>query len=284
MFTHFKSYSLKIKGQPYPIDRPKVMGILNTTHDSFFDGGKYHTTDSALYRVEVMLNEGADMIDIGGQSSRPGADMISEQAEIDRTVPVIAAIAKRFPDAVLSIDTFRAEVARQAVEVGVHIINDISAGEDDEKMLKTVSELQVPYIAMHKQGSTKTMQVDPQYTDVSHDILNYFTKKTELFKSMGIEDIILDPGFGFGKTLEHNYRLMHDLPLFHTFNRPILVGVSRKSMVCKLLKVNPENALNGSTVLHTVALLQGAHIIRVHDVKEAVEAVKIVGQLIMDNG
>ncbi len=283
MLTHFKSYSIKLNGRLYTIDQPKVMGILNTTHDSFFDGGKYHTIDSALSRVEVMLEEGADMIDVGGQSTRPGADMITLSEELQRTVPVIEAIHRRFPDLIISIDTFKADVARKAVEAGAGIINDVSAGDDDVEMLNTVAELQVPYIAMHKQGNPKTMQQDPQYKDVLLDILEYFSQKTELFRSMGIQNVIIDPGFGFGKTVEHNYRLMKNLKLFHSFERPVLVGVSRKSMICKLLKVDPKDALNGSTVLHTIALLQGAHIIRVHDVKEAREAVKIVQQLTIDN-
>jgi dihydropteroate synthase len=283
MFTHFKSHTLKIRGAEYRIDRPQVMGILNTTHDSFFDGGKYHTTDSALSRVEMMLKEGADMIDIGGQSSRPGADMISADEEKQRTMPIIEALIRRFPELLISIDTFRASVALHAVQAGASIVNDISAGDDDVDMIQTVARLQVPYIAMHKQGNSKTMQVDPQYEDVTGEVMSYLKLKNELYLSQGIHDVILDPGFGFGKTVAHNYRLMYDLHRFHELNCPILVGISRKSMVCKVLKVNPEKALNGSTVLHTVSLLQGAHILRVHDVKEAVEAVKICSQLTMNN-
>jgi dihydropteroate synthase len=278
MLTHFKSYSIKVNDKLFQLDCPKVMGILNTTYDSFYDGGKYHTIDSALQRVEDMLNEGADMVDIGGQSSRPGAEMISEHEESSRTIPVIKAIRQRFPDLILSIDTFRASVARQAIEAGAAIVNDISAGEDDKDMLQTVARLNVPYIAMHKQGLPKTMQQNPQYTDVAEDLMDYFTKKTELCRSLGIKDLIIDPGFGFGKTLKHNYELMDKLSLFHQFNCPILIGVSRKSMICQLLKVDPKDALNGSTVLHTIAVLQGAHILRVHDVKQAVETVKICGQ------
>lgn len=279
MFTHFKSCTLQIRGEAYLIDRPKVMGILNTTLNSFFDGGKYHTMDTALARVEMMLKEGADMIDVGGQSSRPGADMIHEDEELSRTIPVIAAISQRFPGILISIDTFRAGVAKQAIAAGAAIVNDISAGDDDVEMFETVAALGVPYIAMHKQGTPKTMQQDPQYADVTQEIMHYLKQKNELCQSMGIRDVIIDPGFGFGKTLEHNYRLMKDLNLFHELNCPLLVGVSRKSMVCKLLRLDPKDALNGSTVLHTVALLQGAHILRVHDVKEAVEAVKICGTL-----
>jgi dihydropteroate synthase len=279
MFTHFKSYSIKIKGKLYPLDRPMVMGILNTTNDSFYDGGKYHTIDSALLRTENMLNEGANLVDIGGQSSRPGANMISTDEELARTVPVIEAIRKRFPEAVISIDTFRAEVARQCIEAGADIVNDISAGDEDENMLKVVADARVPYIAMHKQGTPKDMQTDPQYKDVVLDVVEYFRQKLQHYQSIGIDNVIVDPGFGFGKTLDHNYSLMRGLDVFHALERPLLVGVSRKSMVCKLLKVDSKNALNGSTVLHTFALIKGAHILRVHDVKEAVEAVKICSQL-----
>lgn len=279
MFTHFKPRSIKIKGQQYSIDQPKVMGILNTTSDSFFDGGKYHTTDSALRHVETMLKEGADLIDVGGQSTRPGADMVGADEELRRTIPVISAIARQFPDALISIDTFRAVVALEAVQAGACIVNDISAGDDDADMIETVAKLQVPYIAMHKQGHAKTMQLDPQYGDVSSEVYTYLEERLARFREAGIRDVVLDPGFGFGKTLKHNYSLMRDLAQLHALNCPLLVGVSRKSMVCKLLKVDPRDALNGSTVLHTVALLQGAHILRVHDVRESVEAVKIVGKL-----
>ena len=275
MFAEYKPYSLKIKNKPFAPDGPVVMGILNTTEDSFFDGGKYHTTDQALFRCEAMLNQGAAIIDIGGQSTRPGAEMQSTDEELRRTVPIIAAIAARFPEALISIDTFRASVARQAIEAGACMVNDVSAGEDDADMLQTVAGMQVPYIAMHKQGIPKTMQDNPQYRDVCSEVINYLDQRLALMNRMGINDVILDPGFGFGKTLEHNYSLLKHLNLFHTLNRPLLIGVSRKSMVCKLLKTNPEHALNGSTALHMLALMQGAHILRVHDVKEAVECVRI---------
>ena len=281
MLSHFKSYSIKVNDKLFLLDRPRVMGILNTTNDSFYDGSKYHTIDSALYHVETMITEGADIIDIGGQSSRPGADMISPDEELKRTVPVVEAVKKRFPDTPVSIDTFRAVVARANIEAGAGIINDISAGEDDAEMLHTVARLRVPYIAMHKQGQPKTMQINPQYEDVTHTILDYFRDKIKLFQSHGLTDLIIDPGFGFGKTLAHNYSLMNELELFHELGCPLLIGVSRKSMVCKLLKVDPKDALNGSTVLHTVALLKGAHILRVHDVKEAVQAIRIVEQFRM---
>ena len=275
MLTDFKPYSIKIKGGLYIIDQPWVMGILNTTDDSFYDGGKYHTIDNALHQAEKMLMEGAKIIDIGGQSTRPGAVMTSEEEELQRTIPVVEALAKQFPEAILSIDTFRAEVAQKAVEAGAGIVNDVSAGDNDPGMMDMVVRLGVPYIAMHKQGDPATMQVDPQYEDVTQDVLLYLKQKTDILRDKGINDVIIDPGFGFGKNLEHNYRLMKQLQLFHTLNCPLMVGVSRKSIICKLLKVNPDKALNGSTALHTIALLKGAHILRVHDVKEAMEVVKI---------
>lgn len=279
MFAEYKPYSLKIKNIPYSITRPQVMGILNTTDDSFYDGGKYHTIDKALFRCEDMLHEGANIIDIGGQSTRPGADLITENEEIRRTAPVIDAIIKRFPDCIVSIDTFRAAVANHAVRAGAAIINDVSAGDDDEDMVKTVSRLQVPYIAMHKKGLPKTMQDQPHYENVLQEVKLYLENKVKLYQNAGIEDIVLDPGFGFGKTLDDNYQLLKHLETFHTLNCPLLVGVSRKSMVWKLLSTEPSKALNGSTALHMLALAKGAHILRVHDVKEAVECVKIAEEM-----
>lgn len=279
MFAEYKPYSLKIKNIPYSITRPQVMGILNTTDDSFYDGGKYHTIDKALFRCEDMLHEGANIIDIGGQSTRPGADLITENEEIRRTAPVIDAIIKRFPDCIVSIDTFRAAVANHAVRAGAAIINDVSAGDDDEDMVKTVSRLQVPYIAMHKKGLPKTMQDQPHYENVLQEVKSYLENKVKLYQNAGIEDIVLDPGFGFGKTLDDNYHLLKHLETFHTLNCPLLVGVSRKSMVWKLLSTEPSKALNGSTALHMLALAKGAHILRVHDVKEAVECVKIAEEM-----
>jgi dihydropteroate synthase len=279
MFAEYKPYSLKIKNINYSITRPQVMGILNTTDDSFYDGGKYHTIDKALFRCEDMLHEGADIIDIGGQSTRPGADMITEDEEIRRTAPIIDAIIKRFPDCIISIDTFRAAVANHAVRAGAAIINDVSAGDDDEDMVKIVSRLQVPYIAMHKKGLPKTMQDQPHYNDVLQEVKLYLENKLIIYREAGIEEVVLDPGFGFGKTLDDNYHLLKHLEVFHTLNCPILVGVSRKSMVWKLLATEPSKALNGSTALHMLALAKGAHILRVHDVKEAIECVKIAEEM-----
>jgi dihydropteroate synthase len=279
MFAEYKPYSLKIKNINYSITRPKVMGILNTTDDSFYDGGKYHTIDKALFRCEDMLHEGADIIDIGGQSTRPGADIITENEEIRRTAPVIDAIIKRFPDCIVSIDTFRAAVANHAIRAGAAIVNDVSAGDDDEDMIKTVSRLQVPYIAMHKKGLPKTMQDQPHYDNVLQEVKLYLENKLRIYRDAGIEDVVLDPGFGFGKTLDDNYHLLKHLDVFHTLNCPILVGISRKSMVWKLLATEPSKALNGSTALHMLALAKGAHFLRVHDVKEATECVKIAEEM-----
>ena len=279
MFAEYKPYSLKIKNINYSITRPQVMGILNTTDDSFYDGGKYHTIDKALFRCEDILHEGADIIDIGGQSTRPGADSITENEEIRRTAPVIDAIIKRFPDCIISIDTFRSAVANHAVRAGAAIVNDVSAGDDDEEMIRMVSRLQVPYIAMHKKGLPKTMQDQPHYEDVLHEVKLCLENKLRLYRDAGIEDIVLDPGFGFGKTLDNNYHLLKHLDVFHTLNCPILVGVSRKSMVWKLLATEPSKALNGSTALHMLALAKGAHFLRVHDVKEAVDCVKIAEEM-----
>ena len=279
MFAEYKPYSLKIKNIPYSITRPQVMGILNTTDDSFYDGGKYHTIDKALFRCEDMLHEGANIIDIGGQSTRPGADIITENEEIRRTAPVIDAIIKRFPDCIISIDTFRAAVANHAVRAGAAIVNDVSAGDDDDEMIRTVSRLQVPYIAMHKKGLPKTMQDQPHYENVLQEVKLYLENKLRIYLDAGIEDIVLDPGFGFGKTLDDNYHLLKHLDVFHTLNCPILVGVSRKSMVWKLLATEPSKALNGSTALHMLALAKGAHFLRVHDVKEAVDCVKIAEEM-----
>lgn len=252
------------------------MGILNTTSDSFFDGGKYHTIDSALLRCEQMLTEGASIIDIGGQSTRPGAILIDTETELQRTIPIIEAIFQRFPETTISIDTFRAKVAKAAVQAGAKIINDVSAGDDDKDMISVVADLQVPFIAMHKKGNPQNMQINPEYRNVNEEVLSYFHQKTAQLNKAGIKDIILDPGFGFGKTMEHNYSIMNNLEIYHQFNRPILIGVSRKTMIWKLLKTNPEGALNGTTALNTVALMAGAHILRVHDVKEAVECCRIV--------
>jgi dihydropteroate synthase len=268
--------TINCKGRLLDLSQGIIMGVLNATPDSFFDGGKYELLDEQLRQCEKMLKEGAAIIDIGGYSTRPGAEEISIQEEQDRVLPIIEILVKTLPDIVISIDTFRSVVARAAVAAGASIINDISAGDDDEDMFETVAELQVPYIIMHKQGTPENMQVDPYYEDVVKELLQYFNHKLEILRSLGVNDIIIDPGFGFGKTVEHNYQLLKHLHVFRMFGLPVLAGVSRKSMINKILKTKPENALNGTTVVNTLALQQGASILRVHDVKPAKEALKIV--------
>ncbi|MEN8733178.1 MAG: dihydropteroate synthase [Bacteroidia bacterium] len=270
--------SINIKGTLMHFDTPKVMGILNVTPDSFSDGGKYDTTEAAVNQALQMLKDGADILDIGGYSSRPGADEVSIQQELDRVVPVIKELVKH-TDAVISVDTFRSEVAKQAVAAGAHIVNDISAGEDDEAMLNTVAELGVPYIAMHKQGTPKTMQYDPRYANVVGDVLAYLSAKKEECMAAGIQDIMLDPGFGFGKTEQHNYELLKNFAAFQALGVPLLAGVSRKSMIYKLLGIMPQEAVNGTTFLHAFALQGGAAILRVHDVKEAKECIELYARI-----
>ncbi len=266
---------LNCKGTLIIVAKPLVMGILNTTPDSFFEGSRAQTETEALNRVEKMLKEGAVMIDIGGQSTRPGAISISVDTEIKRVIPLIEQVHKNFPDAIISIDTFQASVAKLAIEAGASMINDISAGESDPEMFKTVVECKVPYIIMHKQGNPQNMQQNPVYNDIVLDLLTYFTQKVVQLNQLGVADIILDPGFGFGKNLEHNYSLLAGLDAFKIFELPVMVGVSRKSMVQKLLGVNTEKALNGTTALHMAALQKGAKILRVHDVSEAVQCIRI---------
>ncbi|MEN9344958.1 MAG: dihydropteroate synthase [Bacteroidota bacterium] len=279
MLSEYKPLSIKINHKLHTIDQAWIMGIVNTGMDSFYDGGKYHTIDAALQLCEKHITEGAKIIDIGGQSSKPGVQFASTETEIAATAPVIEAIKKRFPNTIVSIDTFRSEVAYAAINAGVDIINDISAGDDDPQMLDLVAQHQMTYIAMHKKGVSSTMQEHPQYENVSQAVFDYFKNKTEQFKEKGIDNYILDPGFGFGKTLEHNYQLFNHWPKLMAFNAPVLIGVSRKSMVYKLLETTADHALNGSSVLHSLALLQGAHILRVHDVAPAQECLKLIQQL-----
>jgi len=271
--------TLNIHGRIMDLSIPKVMGILNLTPDSFFDGGRHNELQTALKRTEQMLLEGADIIDIGAYSSRPNAQDISQHEEITRLLPVLKEIRKSFPDMVLSVDTFRAEVARVAVSEGVHIINDISAGQLDPEMFKTAASLKVPYILMHMKGSPQTMQQHAHYENLLSEVLDYFEKKVQELTELGVVDIILDPGFGFSKTVAHNYELLNQLETLKILGLPILAGVSRKTMIWKTLGITPDEALNGTTVLNTIALMKGARILRVHDVRAAVEAVKLVGQL-----
>ena len=272
--------TLDCRGQLLDLSRPVVMGILNVTPDSFFDGGRYTGVEAALKQAEKMLAEGATILDVGGVSSRPGAAEVSEKEELERIIPVIEGIKSHFSEAIISIDTWRASVAKAAVEAGASMVNDISGGQFDARMFETVAVLDTPYILMHIQGTPDTMQQNPHYEDVVTEVLDFFIQKIEKLRALGVKDIVLDPGFGFGKTVEHNYQLLKNLQIFpNVTGLPVLAGISRKSMICKVLKVNPENALNGTTALHMVALQQGAKILRAHDVRAAVEVVKLWEQL-----
>jgi len=256
------------------------MGILNITPDSFFDGGKYQLQKDIEQRCEEILSEGADIIDIGAYSSRPGAFHVSEEDELKRLNQSLGWIRSKYPDAVISVDTFRSGVSRRVVnDYAVDIINDISGGMMDENMFATIGELGVPYVLMHMQGTPQNMQSNPQYKNLVGDITLFFAQQIKKLTRLGAKDVILDVGFGFGKTLEHNYELLRELKQFEMFNLPLLVGVSRKSMIYKLLDIMPERALNGTTALNTIALLNGANILRVHDVKEAAECINLVRQL-----
>lgn len=260
-------------------DVPLIMGILNTTEDSFFDGGRYLTDKDILLRAEKILSEGGDIIDIGAMSTRPNALEIPEDEEISRIVSAVNVVRKHFPEAVLSIDTYRATVAEAAVEAGADMINDISGGTFDSEMIPTVGRLQVPYCLMHTTAKPSEMQQHTEYKDILADMLQFFGRQLEKLHAHHVHDIIIDPGFGFGKTLEQNYFLMKNLQVFQELGYPILVGISRKSMIYKLFDITPDHALNGTTALNTVALMKGADILRVHDVKEAVEVRKIVSYL-----
>jgi dihydropteroate synthase len=270
-----KNITLNLKGKLRIIDHPMVMGIINATPDSFYVGSR-KSEDNVLRTAEKMLTDGAEILDIGAYSTRPGAQEVSVEEELKRAIPIIKIIHQHFPDTIISIDTFRAEIARAAVEVGASIINDVSAGEDDANMFDTVAKLGVPYIMMHKRGTPQTMTKLTQYEDIVLDVLNYFTNRISAAKLAGIKDLIVDPGFGFAKTMEQNYQLLKSLDRFAILELPILVGVSRKRMIQQIIDTSAADALNGTTVLHTLALLKGADILRVHDVKEAVESVKLV--------
>jgi dihydropteroate synthase len=255
------------------------MGILNVTPDSFFDGGRYEDEKSVLQQVEKMLKDGATFIDVGAYSSKPGALDVNQETELKRIVPIVKIILKHFPDAILSIDTFRGTVAKECIDQGAALINDISAGLRDENMLRTVAKLGVPYIMMHMRGTSQNMQQQTDYIDLLKEVVSYFSERLVIAKSLGIKDIIIDPGFGFAKTLEQNYALLQQLELLQLISHPVLAGISRKSMIYKLLETTPENALNGTTALHMVCLSKGAHILRVHDVKEAMECIQLNEQL-----
>lgn len=267
--------TINCKGKLLNLSAPLVMGILNITPNSFHDGGKYEEIDQILKRAEQMLNEGADIIDIGGMSSKPGSHIISAEEELARVLEPVRAISKRFPDAILSIDTVNARTAEETVANGVSVVNDISAGTIDDAMIPTVAPLGTPYIIMHMQGRPENMQLAPTYTNVVTEVISFIAERIKACRAEGINDIIVDPGFGFGKTNEHNFQLLKGLELFKMLSCPILAGVSRKSMITKTLGIKTTDALNGTTVLNIIALLNGANILRVHDVKEAKEAVKL---------
>lgn len=267
--------TLNVGGRLIHFDSPKIMGILNITPDSFFDGGELTDEKSVLRKAEKMISDGADFIDVGGYSSRPGASDISQEEELDRVIPTIEAIIKRFPECILSIDTFRSEVAKQAIESGALMVNDISGGALDSEMFALVARHHVPYILMHMKGTPQTMKSMAEYENLISEILDYFHSKIDQLQQLGVADIMIDPGFGFAKTITHNFELLKHLELLKVLNQPMVIGLSRKSMIWKTLNTDPQNALNGTTVLNTIALLKGASILRIHDVKEAVEAVKL---------
>lgn len=272
--------TINCKGELVDLSSPKIMGILNITPNSFYDGGKYKSDAAFLKHAEEMIAQGADFIDVGAYSSKPSAEFVSEQEEIQRIVPIVAMLQKEFPTTHLSIDTFRAVVAKATVEAGAAIVNDIAAGHLDEAMLETVGQLQVPYIMMHMRGTPQTMQSLTAYSDLVKEVKLYFAERVAKAREHKINDIILDPGFGFAKTLDQNYELMGKMELLSSFDLPLLVGISRKSMIYKLLDITAQEALNGTTVLNTIALQKGANILRVHDVKEAVQTREILKQII----
>lgn len=272
--------TINCKGTLVDLSSPKVMGILNITPDSFFDGGKYKNEAEILSQVEKMLLHGATFIDVGAYSSRPGAKHISEVEELNRIVPVINLLVKNFPEIIISVDTFRSRVARETINAGAAIINDISGGKMDENMFSTAANLQVPYILMHMLGTPQNMQKNPIYNDVITEIISFFAAQIHKLHQLKLNDVIIDVGFGFGKTIDHNFEILKNLSLFKSLDAPILAGISRKSMLYKTLNISAQQALNATTSANTIALLNGATILRVHDVKEAVEAVKIVNQIL----
>ena len=271
--------TINCKGQIIDLSTPKIMGILNITPNSFYDGGKYSLENNAISQVEKMLKEGATFIDIGAYSSKPNAEFVSEKEELNRITPVVKAIINEFPEAMLSIDTFRSSVAQECIYNGAAIINDISAGNLDEKMMEVIASNNVPYIMMHLHGTPQTMQSQTNYEHLINEMITYFSEKIYKARSLGINDLIIDPGFGFAKTTDQNFEILSNLELFKMLELPILTGVSRKSMIYKTLDTTPDEALNGTTVLNTIAITKGANIIRVHDVKEAIECVKLYEKL-----
>jgi len=275
MFKTNSCQSINTKGKLITFDKALIMGILNVTPDSFFDGGKHNTLENALARASKMVEDGVDIIDIGAYSSRPGSPLISSQEEIDRAIPVIEQLVQLYPNLPISIDTFRADVAETAIKAGAHIINDVSGGSLDNNMFQTVAQLQVPYILMHMRGTPETMQTMTDYEDIVTDIAIYFGEKISTLRSLGVKDIILDPGFGFAKTVEQNYELLNRIEEFHYFGLPLLGGISRKSTIYKKLQITPQESLNATTALNTLLLERGVQILRVHDITEAKQLVNL---------
>lgn len=274
-------FSLNCKGRLLIVDKPLVMGIMNITPDSFYSGSRIMSVDDVLHRAEKMLNEGAAILDIGGQSTRPGSEKLDEETELKRVIAPLEALQRRFPELFISIDTYYARVAREAVHAGAGIINDISAGLLDPDMISTVAELQVPYVLMHMKGNPQTMAAEAVYTSVTNEVLEFLLNRKTIIEAAGVRDIIIDPGFGFGKTIAHNFTLLNELPVFSLLNKPILLGISRKSFIWKTLGVTAgsEEALQGTTALHMAGLLKGASILRAHDVKEAASTIRLYTQM-----
>ncbi|MDB3901507.1 dihydropteroate synthase [Flavobacteriaceae bacterium] len=270
---------LNIKGSLLDLSSPKIMGILNVTPDSFYDGGVYSNENEILKQAEKMILDGVDIIDIGGYSSKPGAKKITIKEEEKRVLPIIKLIYKTFKKTIISVDTFRSEIAEKSINAGASIINDISGGDFDNYIYKIAERYKAPYIMMHMKGDPSNMQINPTYQNINYEIIKNLSKKIDFAQKKGVCDIIIDPGFGFGKTIEHNYQILNNLKLYKVLHKPILIGVSRKSMIYKLLKTDPSKALNGTTALNTIALINGANILRVHDVKQANEVIKLCGFL-----
>jgi dihydropteroate synthase len=269
-------FTINCNGRLLVLDKPVVMGIINATPDSFYSGSRKQTTTEVVQQAADMLAAGATILDIGGQSTRPESETVGADEEMNRVIPAIQAIQQQFPDCYISVDTYHASVAKAAVEAGASMVNDVSGGCMDVDMLSTVAQLRVPFICMHMKGTPANMQLNPTYDNVTKEVLEFFIKQVEQCRLAGIHDVIIDPGFGFGKTIEHNFILLKELQLFSILQKPILLGISRKSSIYKTLGVTADEALNGTTVLHTIGLLNGANILRVHDVKEAMEAIKLV--------
>lgn len=274
-------FTLNCKGRLLVIEKPIIMGIINVTPDSFYENSRSENADTVMRLAEKMISEGATIIDIGGQSTRPGSKKVSPDEELRRIIKPVQALYKSFPEAIISIDTYYSRVAKEAVLAGAVIVNDISGGNFDPEMIRTVADLSVPYILMHIKGNPETMQENPIYDNVAKEVLDYFIRKLDLLRKAGVSDVIIDPGFGFGKNIDHNFQLLGKLSLFSITGKPVLAGISRKSAVYKTLGVSANQALNGTTVLNTIALLNGASILRVHDVKEASEAVILVDRYLM---